>query len=29
MTYDELLARLNSPQHFDVPVDDGRFVLSR
>jgi hypothetical protein len=28
MTYEELLARLDSPEHFDVPVDDGLFVLS-
>lgn len=28
MTYEELLALLDAPQHFAVPVDDGRFVLS-
>jgi hypothetical protein len=27
MTYPELLALRDSPQHFEVPVDDGRFVL--
>jgi hypothetical protein len=28
MTYEQLLARRDSPQHYEVPVDDGRFVLS-
>ena len=28
MTYEELVTHCGSPQHFEVPVDDGRFVLS-
>ena len=28
MTYEELLALREAPQHFEVPVDDGRFLLS-
>jgi hypothetical protein len=26
-TYDELLTLRDAPQHYDVPVDDGRFLL--